>query len=174
MWNTSSYRRGVPFLMVLPSAADERDALAGQPVGRERTGDRARPERCAQNSATGEGFRSSPHESRTALRPEERHPVAGVGMRSAGVETARNSHGHGRTGVHCGWRPWRSNRMRTTPSRRHRPEPFRAQAFLDSAGLNRTIATYPRGARIFSQGDPATECVNRRGRIVRISQWRST
>ena len=31
---------------------------------------------------------------------------------------------------------------------------FDAQAFLDSAGLAKTIAKYPRGAVIFAQGDP--------------------
>lgn len=34
---------------------------------------------------------------------------------------------------------------------------FDLQSFLESAGISRTIITYPKGAALFSQGDPANQ-----------------
>lgn len=46
---------------------------------------------------------------------------------------------------------------------------FDAQAFLDSAGLKRTIAQYPQGVKIFTQGDPASTVLYIQEGGVRLS-----
>jgi len=51
-----------------------------------------------------------------------------------------------------------------------RPPPrFDAQAFLDSAGVKRTIAKYARAMKIFAQGDPATDVLYIQSGSVRLS-----
>ena len=51
-----------------------------------------------------------------------------------------------------------------------RPPPrFNAQAFLDSAGVKRTIATYAGATTIFAQGDPATDVLYIQDGSVRLS-----
>jgi CRP/FNR family cyclic AMP-dependent transcriptional regulator len=51
--------------------------------------------------------------------------------------------------------------------RKHRP--FDAQAFLESAGLGRRVATYARADAIFSQGDPSDTVMYLRSGEVRLS-----
>jgi CRP/FNR family cyclic AMP-dependent transcriptional regulator len=52
---------------------------------------------------------------------------------------------------------------------RDQPRRFNAQEFLDSAGVKRTIVAHPRGGRIFSQGDPATDVLYIQDGGVRLS-----
>jgi CRP-like cAMP-binding protein len=52
---------------------------------------------------------------------------------------------------------------------RRRSRPFNAQEFLDSAGLKRQIVRYPRGATVFSQGDPATSVLYVQTGSVKLS-----
>jgi CRP/FNR family cyclic AMP-dependent transcriptional regulator len=47
--------------------------------------------------------------------------------------------------------------------------PFNAQQFLDSAGVKRTIGKYPSSAKIFSQGEPATDVLYVQEGGVRLS-----
>jgi CRP-like cAMP-binding protein len=63
-------------------------------------------------------------------------------------------------------------KCRSVPSRKslhHLPAPlapFDLQSFLDSAGVARRIAKYPRSAVVFSQGDPGTDvCYLQEGSI---------
>jgi CRP/FNR family transcriptional regulator, cyclic AMP receptor protein len=53
-------------------------------------------------------------------------------------------------------------------TRRRLPR-FNAKAFLDSAGVQRTIATYARATTIFAQGDPATDVLYIQDGSVRLS-----
>jgi CRP-like cAMP-binding protein len=57
--------------------------------------------------------------------------------------------------------------VKKTP--RPRAQPFIAQDFLDSTGINRTIVKYPRAKKIFSQGDPATGVCYIQDGSVRLS-----
>ena len=52
---------------------------------------------------------------------------------------------------------------------RHKPTAFDAEAFLESAGATRRVATYPKGKVVFSQGQPsnAVMCIQKGG--VKIS-----
>jgi len=52
---------------------------------------------------------------------------------------------------------------------RPRRRSFNVQEFLDTAGVKRTIVTYPPAARIFSQGDPATSVYYLQDGAVRLS-----
>jgi CRP-like cAMP-binding protein len=56
-----------------------------------------------------------------------------------------------------------------TRLRQPRPPRFDAQEFLDTAGVKRTIATFPAAAAIFSQGDPATDVLYIQDGGVRLS-----
>jgi CRP/FNR family transcriptional regulator, cyclic AMP receptor protein len=47
--------------------------------------------------------------------------------------------------------------------------PFNAQEFLDSEGVKRTIGKYPSAAKIFSQGEPATDVLYIQDGSVRLS-----
>jgi len=49
------------------------------------------------------------------------------------------------------------------------PPPFELQAFLDSAGVARTIRTYERSAVVFSQGDVATDVFYIQNGSVKLS-----
>ena len=56
-----------------------------------------------------------------------------------------------------------------------RPSPlFSAQDFLNSAGLKRTIVKYRTAAKVFSQGDPASDVLYIRDGSVRLSVLSST
>ena len=55
--------------------------------------------------------------------------------------------------------------MRAAPN----TDSFDVQAFLDSAGLAKTITTYPKGATIFSQGSPARHVLYVRTGDVKLS-----
>lgn len=46
---------------------------------------------------------------------------------------------------------------------------FNAERFLDSAGVERRIATYRPGARLFSQGDPASSVLYIQQGAVKLS-----
>ncbi|HKW00971.1 MAG TPA: Crp/Fnr family transcriptional regulator [Vicinamibacterales bacterium] len=50
-----------------------------------------------------------------------------------------------------------------------RPAPFDAQAFLDSAGIDRRIAEYRRGDVVFAQGDPSDRVMYIQTGGVRLS-----
>ena len=49
------------------------------------------------------------------------------------------------------------------------PQRFSAQEFLDSAGVHRTVVTYPPAARVFSQGDPAVDVLYLQDGAVRLT-----
>src|SRR5438105_11749025 len=50
-----------------------------------------------------------------------------------------------------------------------RKRTFNAQAFLDSAGLSRKVVKYPRGATIFTQGDPCDHVLYIQKGTVKLS-----
>jgi CRP-like cAMP-binding protein len=50
-----------------------------------------------------------------------------------------------------------------------RPRVFDAQAFLDSAGIGKRVATYSKGAVVFSQGDPSDSVMYLRKGSIRLS-----
>jgi len=47
--------------------------------------------------------------------------------------------------------------------------PFNVQAFLDSSGLAKRVAEYPRGAVIFTQGDPCRHVLYIQKGTVKLS-----
>jgi len=60
------------------------------------------------------------------------------------------------------------------PARKHARAPkvshdFDLQVFLDSGGLSRTIAKFPKSAVIFSQGDPATQVMYLQHGSIKLS-----
>lgn len=55
------------------------------------------------------------------------------------------------------------------PRRRGDSSRFNAQAFLDSAGADRKVQTYPKGAVIYAQGDPAASVMYLQQGHVKVS-----
>jgi len=61
-------------------------------------------------------------------------------------------------------RPRKKQKTSTTPI----PE-FDLDSFLDSAGLSRTVVEYPKGATVFSQGDPASQVMYIQRGTIKLS-----
>jgi len=58
---------------------------------------------------------------------------------------------------------------RRAPVGAARPAPFRAQAFLESAGMPKTVVEYGRGESIFAQGDPCKDVLYIQAGGVKLS-----